>query len=77
MAYWIQETNVGNSSACKSYMCDYRSDIAKLPRIGIHGEEQEGDSVADNPCSWGSDCTCLEDTSIWILGKDTNQWIEI
>ena len=77
MAYWIQETNVGNNSSCKSYMCDYRSDIAKLPRMGIYGAEQEGDSVSDNPCSYGSDCTCLEDTSIWVLGKDTNQWKEI
>lgn len=77
MAYWVQETNVGNNSACRSYLCDYRSDIDKLPRIGIEGERQEDNTVASQPCACGSDCMVLEDSSVWILGKDTNSWVEI
>lgn len=76
MAYWI-DPNAKNQSTCRSYMCDYRTDINKLPRINIEGEKQENNTVASYPCACGSDCMCLEDSSIWILGKDTNQWQEI
>lgn len=77
MAYWVQETGTHhNFSNYRSFMCDYRSDIAKLPRAGIPGELQEGDSVSSLPCAYGSDCLCREDFSIWTLGKDTNQWEE-
>lgn len=58
-------------------MCDYRTDINKLPRIGIEGKKQDGDTVSSTPCSCGSDCLCLEDSSVWVLGKDTNEWKEI
>lgn len=78
MAYWVQETAKNhNFSNYRSFMCDYRTDIDKLPRIGIEGEKQEGDSVSSAPCSCGSDCLCLSDSSIWILGKDTNTWQEV
>lgn len=78
MAYWVQETGTHhNSSNYKSFMCDYRSDIEKLPRVGIEGGLQEGDTVSSAPCSYGSDCLCMEDSSIWILGKDTNEWQEV
>lgn len=77
MAYWIQETNVGNNSACRSYLCDFRTDIDSLPRVGVKGQEQTGDSVSSQPCACGSDCMVLEDSSVWILGKETNTWMEI
>lgn len=78
MAYWIRETGTyHNYSNYRSFGCDYRSDIEKLPRIGIEGEKQEGDSVCSLPCSCGSDCLCLEDSSVWVLGKDTNKWKEL
>lgn len=78
MAYWVQETAKNhNFSNYRSFMCDYRTDIDKLPRIGIEGVKQEGDTVSSAPCSYGSDCMCLEDSSVWILGKDTNKWQEV
>lgn len=78
MSYWVQEIGTHyNNSNYRSFMCDYRSDIDKLPRVGISGAPQEGDTVSSMPCSYGSDCMCLEDTSIWILGKDTNEWQEV
>lgn len=58
-------------------MCDYLSDINKLPRVGIEGEKQDGDTVSSAPCAFGSECFCLENTSIWILGKDKNEWKEV
>ena len=75
MAYWIQEIH-GNTNR-KSFMCDNKSDIEKLPKYGIEGAEQEGDTVSPEPCLYGSDCFCLEDKSAWILGKEENEWIEI
>lgn len=78
MAYWIQKTpNNHNLSGYKEYRCDYRTDIERLPRFGIEGKKQEGDSTSSYPCSYGSECLCLEDSSVWSLGKDTNTWIEI
>ena len=78
MAYWVQETgDHHNHSNYRSFMCDYRLDIEKLPRVGISGAQQEEDTVSSTPCSYGSNCLCLEDSSIWILGKDTNEWKEI
>lgn len=76
MAYWVQETGTHhNSSNYRSFMCDYRSDIDKLPRVGIEGEKQEGDTVSSSPCAYGSLCHCLEDSSRWVLGRDINKWI--
>lgn len=55
-------------------MCDYLSDIKKLPRVGIEGEKQENDTVSSSPCAHGSECICLENSTTWILSKDTNTW---
>lgn len=78
MAYWIQEPRTTqNNPKYRSYMCDFRTDIDKLPKQGIEGEIQVDDSTASIPCSYGSDCLCLEDSSVWILGKETNEWKEI
>lgn len=75
MAYWIQNTSISkNNGGFRSYVCDYLSDIDKLPRYGVEGEPQGNDSF-HKPCAYGSACLCLEDGgSKWILGKDTNKW---
>ena len=78
MAYWIQETGTHhNLINYRSFICDYRSDIDNLPRVGISGSPQEGDTVSSAPCSCGSDAFVLEDSSVFILGKDTNEWQEV
>lgn len=74
MAYWIQEIGSNNY---RSFICDYRIDITKLPKQNTYGEKQEGDTISSMPVACGSDCLCLEDSSIWILGKDTNEWQEV
>ena len=78
MAYWIQEPQTTqNDSEYRSFMCDFRADIDKLPKKGIKGEVQADDSTVSLPCAAGSDCMCLEDSSLWILGKETNEWKEM
>lgn len=76
MAYWI-DPNAENKQNCRSYYCDYTTDIDLLPRYGIKGAEQENDTVAPMPCNYGSECVCLEDATVWILGKDTNEWKQL
>ena len=78
MAYWISETpKTSQRPNHREFDCDFRSDIAKLPRQGIEGEPQEGDNMAHLPCSYGSGAFCLEDSSVWELGKETNTWQEL
>lgn len=78
MAYWIQKTGTHhNFSNYRSFICDYRSDIEHLPKVGIEGKKQDGDTVSSTPCSYGSDAFVLEDSSVFILGKDTNEWQEV
>ena len=75
MAYWIQKTSgKQNMMNYRYFICDYISDIKKLPKFGIEGEKQEDDTISSLPCSYGSVCLCLEDSSKWILSKATNEW---
>lgn len=78
MAYWIQETgNKYNMRNHRSYICDYVTDIEKLPRQNIYGEQQGNDTLSCTPCAAGSSCLCLEKSSVYILGKDTDEWQEV
>lgn len=75
MAYWLQEPPTPGNK--KSFMCDYLSDVDNLPRMGIEGKHQDGDTVSSMSCIYGSDCFVIENSSVWILRKDTNEWKEI
>lgn len=77
MAYWVQDTDVDNNMGRKSLYCDFLADIDKLPTHKKEGVKQEDDSTASNTCVYGSSCLCLEDTSVWILGKETDEWKRI
>lgn len=71
MSYFCKKiSSDANYTDLKEYVCDLRSDISNLPTIGKSGKN--GDI-----CSIGSECLCLEDTSVWVLGKDANKWIEL
>lgn len=74
MAYWIVKTNNYNNS--KFFHCDYKSDIEDLPTYTQEGKRQLNDTICSNKCAPGSQCLCQEDGSIWLLGKDTNNWIK-
>ncbi len=75
MSYWVlpQEESQKNNKR-RSYECTHLSDIDKLPKINKSGEAKERDTVSPLPCSAGSDCLCLEDSSVWILDEETNEW---
>lgn len=75
MSYWIQETsNNHNMSDYRLFYCDRITDIDKLPKFGIEGEQQENDTISHKPCAYGSECKCLQNSSLYILSKDTNEW---
>ena len=70
MSYICKKIGSSENSNFKEFICDARTDINLLPtttKQGVYGEY----------CYFGSECLCLEDSSVWILGKDNNQWIEL
>lgn len=75
MAYWVTG-NVKNSNL-KQFQCDFLNDIPKLPTVKKIGAKQKNDTVSDNPCIPGSECFCYEDSSIWLLGMETDAWIKV
>lgn len=77
MAYWINESGNSNNSNYREFGCDKLADIPKLPTSTTEGEYQENDSVASKPCAVGSTCICLENSSVWMLGKEPNEWSEL
>lgn len=76
MAYWIHESGNKNNSLWRSYMCDHISDLNDLPTQANEGKPQPNDTVCKYRCAPGSQCLCLEDGSIWVLGKDDDKWIK-
>lgn len=78
MSYWIHKCGNKNNSLWRFFMCDYRADLEKLPTAIKEGQNQpNNDTVCKNKCCPGSQCFCIEDSSTWLLGKDSDEWIEI
>lgn len=76
MAYWIHESGNKNNYLWRFFMCDSISNINDLPTAQKEGIPQKNDSVSKYRCSPGSQCLCLEDRSIWILGKENDRWVK-
>lgn len=70
MSYVFKRVIEDANDLMKEYICDTRADISTLPT---------GNTVGKNGdiCAAGSECLCLADSSVWILGKDTNKWVEL
>lgn len=77
MAYWIHESGNRNNSMWRYFMCDHVDEINDLPTTNREGVSQPNDTICKNKCAPGSQCLCLEDGSVWVLGKDTDKWIKI
>lgn len=79
MAYWIQEFggNGQNRYNWRMYHCDYRDDIAKLPLNDKEGVKQGNDEVSCTKATYGDQCLCLEDSSVWELRNEPNDWKEL
>lgn len=77
MAYWIQEimpSGGGNHVGRRMYHCDYIDDISKLPLNDKEGVPQNNDTISYTKARFGDQCLCLEDTSVWELGNESNEW---
>lgn len=76
MAYWIQEYggNAANRKDWRMYHCDYATDIQNLPLNDREGTIQDGDYVSHTRAHYGDQCLCLEDSSVWELRKEPNDW---
>lgn len=78
MAYWIQEIGgIGQRSNFRMYNCDFRSDIANLPLNDREGVKQGDDSISCTKARFGDRCLCLEDSSVFELTNETNEWKEL
>ncbi|KAI4445175.1 hypothetical protein C823_007682 [Eubacterium plexicaudatum ASF492] len=77
MAYKWLKGNKTYSYTPKEFQCDFLSDIGKLPTSHKYGEKQKNDTISDDPCMPGSECFCLEDGSIWLLGIETDTWVKV
>ena len=79
MGYWIQEYG-SDATARKNYRmyhCDYRSDIANLPLNDRDGVQQGSNTISCSKAHYGDQCLCLEDSSLWELRKEPNDWKEL
>ena len=75
MAYWIQEIGgTGQRPNYRMYHCDYVSDIKNLPLNDKNGVQQGTDTVGCTKASYGDQCFCLEDASVYELRWEANDW---
>lgn len=77
MAYWIQESDCSKYSR-RMYNCDFRADVAGLPTNTRLGDVDRADCPeAADYAHYGDRCLCLEDTSVYELRKETDDWKEL
>ena len=77
MAYWIQEIGNGHRPNWRMYHCDYVSDIQNLPLNDRNGVQQGDDTVSSTNATYGDQCLVLENSSVYELGKETNNWVKL
>lgn len=75
MAYWIQEIGgTGQRPDFRMYHCDYVTDIQNLPLNDRDGVQQGDDTVSCKRAHYGDQCMCLEDSTVWELRNEPNDW---
>lgn len=79
MAYWIQEFGGSgmNRYDFRMFHCDYISDINSLPLNDKEGVKQDENDSSYKKAHYGDQCFCLEDSSVWELRKEPNDWKKI
>ena len=71
--FWIQQTGTNhNNSAYRLFYAETDSDIALLPTNLVEGTQDNGDTVANQICSLGSECLCLSTGELYVLS--TSGW---
>lgn len=76
MGYWIDDTSDRDrtSRRCLDFLMDSSQDLNSLPKIGIPGVPQPGDSSAHLPVEKGSTAFSVSEFKIWFLNSQ-NQWV--
>lgn len=59
-----------NSPTQTEYICDFESDVEKLPTNKIVGT-QDGNSISNECCAVGSTAFVIETSSVYMLGNDS------
>lgn len=73
----IKNNDEPNAVAINQYYCMTESDIALLPRFGVEGRfEDPYDSLANKPCSIGSEAFVVDTSEAYILAPN-NEWKKI
>ena len=73
--FWIQQTGTNhNNSAYRLFYADYETDVANLPTSQKNGKQDNGDTVANQKITAGSECLVLESGNLYILSKDDDEW---
>lgn len=73
--FWVQETGTNhNNSTYRLFYADFESDLKNLPTQNKKGTQYNGDTVANQTCSAGSECVVIETGNVYILGKESNTW---
>ena len=68
--FWIQKTGTKNdNSAYRLFYAETDSDIDLLPTNLAEGMQTNGDTVANQKCSLGSECLCLSDGLLYVLSS--------
>lgn len=76
MAYWIDSIGGDgkNRPDWRMYHCDYVDDIKNLPLNDKEGVQQGNDTFGCTKATFGDQCLCLEDSSLWELRNEPNDW---
>ncbi len=80
MSYWIDCSDPGKlygSSRQIPFWASRVSDIQNLPKVGIPGVQQGDDTVSCRPVDAGSTCTVIENSTLWVLDMDDNDWHQL
>lgn len=82
--YWIQEYGINsgaNRPSWKMFHCDYKSDISQLPNNTDLGKQITGKTTFDETTNalahFGDQCLCLEDSTVYELRWEPNDWKEL
>ena len=71
--FWIQKTGTKNdNSAYRLFYAEYENDINFLPTDKQVGMQTNGNTVANQKCSLGSECMVLETGMLYVLS--TSGW---
>lgn len=77
MAYWYDDsTQIKTSRRLVDFIMDNDDDVELLPKIGIPGVPQAGDSTLHLPVVKGSTSLSIGSASLFMLNSH-NEWVKM